>query len=116
MKLCTAEKCYEGDYVFGAIANTKSFGGVVRLKDELVSLNDGFFEVLLIKMPKTIADLNVIINSLTTSKFDNKRFEFFKASELTVTTDEPLAWSLDGEYMRTEETVRIQICTAPSIL
>lgn len=108
MKLCAGDKCYEGDYVFGAIANTKSFGGVVRLKDELVSLNDGFFEVLLIKMPKTIADLNVIINSLSTSNFDNKRFEFFKASDLTVTTDEPLAWSLDGEYMRTEETVRIQ--------
>lgn len=108
MKLCAGDTCYDGEYVFGAIANTKSFGGIVRLKDELVSLNDGLFEILLIKMPKTLSDLNVIINSLSTSKFDNKLFSFFKASDITITTEEPLAWSLDGEYMRTEDTVRIR--------
>lgn len=105
MKFVTEDKIYEGNYVFGAIANSKSFGGIVRLKDELVSLNDGFFEVLLVKMPKTLADLNVIINSITTSNFENNRFEFFKTSRLTVIPDLPTAWSLDGEYMRTEGSV-----------
>ncbi len=107
MKLCAGDHCYEDNYVFGAIANTKSFGGIVRLKDELVSLNDGLFEVLLVRMPKTLVDLNLIINSLTTSNFDNKLFTFLKASDIVIKTDEPLAWSLDGEYMRTEDSVRI---------
>ena len=105
MKFVSGDAVYEGEYVFGAIANSTSFGGIVKLKNELVSLNDGLFEVLLIKMPKTIADLNVIINSLTTSNFENTRFEFFKASKLTITSEEPIAWSLDGEYMRTEGEV-----------
>lgn len=105
MQFVSGDTVYEGEYVFGAIANSTSFGGIVKLKDELVSLNDGLFEVLLIKMPKTIADLNVIINSLTTSNFENKRFEFFKASKLTIISEEPIAWSLDGEYMRTEGEV-----------
>lgn len=105
LKFVSGDTVYEDDYVFGAIANSTSFGGIVKLKNELVSLNDGLFEVLLIKMPKTLADLNVIINALTTSNFENKRFAFFKASRLTITSDEPIAWSLDGEYMRTEGEV-----------
>ena len=105
LKFVAGNTVYEGDYVFGAIANSTSFGGIVKLKSELVSLNDGFFEVLLIKMPKTLVDLNVIINALTTSNFENKSFEFFKTSGVTITSDEPIAWSLDGEYMRTEGEV-----------
>lgn len=108
VKLVADGRELSGEYVFGAIANSTSFGGIVKLKDELVSLNDGMFEVLLIKMPKMIGDLSVIINSLTSSRFDNDRFEFFKASELVVTPAEPTAWSLDGEYKRTEGAVRIR--------
>ena len=107
LKFVLEDTVYEGDYVFGAIANSTSFGGIVKLKDELVSLNDGLFEVLLVKMPRTIADLNAIINALTTSNFENKRFEFFKASKLTISSAEPIAWSLDGEYMRTEGEVQM---------
>lgn len=108
MRFNCGGKIIEGEYVFGAIANSTSFGGIVKLKDELVSLNDGMFEVLLIKMPRTLGDLNIIINSLTTSSFDNSRFEFFKASELTVLPSEPTAWSLDGEYKRTDGEVMIK--------
>jgi len=108
MKFVSDGKTYEGNYIFGAIANSTSFGGIIKLKQELVSLNDGMFEVLLVKMPKTLVDLNVIINSLTTSNFNNDRFEFFKASKLEITPSEPTAWSLDGEYMRTESTVKME--------
>lgn len=107
LKFVSGNTVYEDDYVFGAIANSTSFGGIVKLKSELVSLNDGFFEVLLIKMPKTLVDLNVIINALTTSNFENKCFEFFKASKVTITSAEPIAWSLDGEYMRTDGEVQM---------
>ena len=105
MKFVAEDKTLEGDYVFGAIANSTSFGGIIKLREELVSLNDGLFEVLLVKMPKNIVDLNVIINSLTTSNFDNDRFEFFKTSKLEIVPSEPTAWSLDGEYMRTDGPV-----------
>lgn len=107
MKLVADGRVLEGDYVFGAVANSTSFGGIVKLRDELVSLNDGMFEVLLIKMPKMLGDLSIIINSLTNSRFDNDRFEFFKASSLAVTPAEATAWSLDGEYRRTDGVVKI---------
>ena len=108
VKLTADDRTLEYDYVFGAIANSKSFGGIVKLKDELVSLNDGMFEVLLIKMPKMLGDLSIIINSLTNSRFDNDRFAFFKASSLTVTPSAPTAWSLGGAYKRTDGAVEIR--------
>lgn len=107
VKIKSDKRTLQGDYVFGAIANSKSFGGIVKLRDELVSLNDGEFEVLLVRMPKTIGDLNTIVNSLYTSNFDNKCFDFFKASRLQIESDMPIAWSLDGEYVRTDGEVEI---------
>ena len=100
-------KTYKGDYVFGAIANSTSFGGVIHLKEELVSTNDGLFEVLLIKMPKNLIEFNTILNSLSNSEFNNKCCEFFKSSSLKITSEVPIAWSLDGEYLLTEGTVEM---------
>lgn len=108
MKFETENEVYEGDYVFGAIANSTSFGGIVKLSDKIVSLNDGLFEVILIKMPKTLGDLNVIINSLTTSNFENSRFDFFKTSSLEIFPELPTAWSLDGEYLRTDRAIKMK--------
>ena len=108
MKFETENEVYEGDYVFGAIANSTSFGGIVKLSDKIVSLNDGLFEVILIKMPKTLGDLNVIINSLTTSNFENSRFDFFKTSSLEIVPELPTAWSLDGEYLRTDRAIKMK--------
>ncbi len=108
MRFIADGKEYEDDYVFGAVANSTSFGGIVKLKDELVSLNDGLFEVLLIKMPKNIADLSAIINSLTTSNYSNSRFEFFKAANITICPPGAMSWSLDGEYMHTEGDVTVK--------
>ncbi len=108
LKFVAKDKVCEGDYVFGAIANSTSFGGIIKLKESLVSLNDGLFEVLLVKMPKNIVDLNIIINSITTSNFDNDRFEFFKTAKLEIIPSEPMAWSLDGEYMRTDGSVTME--------
>jgi len=78
IQIKTENRVCSGDYVFGAIANSKSFGGIVKLRDDLVSLNDGEFEVLLVKMPKTLVDLNLIINSLSTSNLTISVLTFSK--------------------------------------
>jgi YegS/Rv2252/BmrU family lipid kinase len=88
----------EGDYIFGAITNTTSVAGLVRLPTEQYSMSDGEFEVFLVHNPRTVAELNKIITALMTSDLkENPLIDFYHASSVRITLDEPIAWSLDGE-------------------
>ena len=93
------DKIYEDDYLFGAVSNAKSMGGIIKMDDDLVDLSDGLLEVMLIRMPKTLMDLSAIMTALNTLKFDNENFVFFHADKITVHSEEELVWSLDGERM-----------------
>ena len=88
----------EGDYVFGAVTNTTSAGGVVKLPAERVSMSDGLFELLLIHHPQTALDLNRIATALWTQDFDScPLVDLYHTERVQITLDEPLSWSLDGE-------------------
>ena len=88
----------EGDYVFGAVTNTTSAGGVVKLPADRVSMSDGQFELLLIHHPKTALDLNRIATALLTQDFDSCPLaDLYHAARVRITLGEPLSWSLDGE-------------------
>ena len=88
--------------------NSTSIAGIVKLDSRLVNMNDGEFEVILVKMPQSLADLQKIIHSITTSDFDNPMFEFFKTKEIQFDFEKEIPWSLDGEYCNGGERVRIQ--------
>ncbi len=94
---------YEGDYIFGAVCNTTSVAGIVKIAPDLVATNDGLFEVLLIKMPKNPAELHKIVMGLTFSDFSDEMFEFFKTEEIQFDTNPDLGWTLDGEFASVED-------------
>lgn len=104
----TADKRYEGDYLFGAVCNSTSVAGMVKLNAGIVDMSDGFFEVILVRRPANAAELARILNSINTAEFDPELFDFFKASEVTFTMKKPLPWSLDGEYAEGAETVTVK--------
>ena len=64
-------KEYSGNYALGAVSNTKSVAGIVKLKDEIFDLTDGLFEVLLIKYPEDIIDLSDILIKGSQSSWRN---------------------------------------------
>ncbi len=88
----------EGEYVFGAVTNTTSAGGVFKLPVDRVSMSDGLFELFLVHHPKTAADLNKIATALLSQDFDNcPLIELHHTKSVKVTLEENLSWSLDGE-------------------
>lgn len=89
---------YEDDYIFGAVSNSTSIGGMVKLDSSLVDFNDGLFEIILIKNPKAPIELRKILISLKNKKYDKDMIVFLKASEATFYMDEPMPWSIDGEF------------------
>lgn len=108
VKINADGKIYEGDYVFGAISNSTSIGGVLKLNNNMVQMDDGFFEVLLIKNPVNPIDLQQLVFGITYSDFKNKNvFDFFKASQLIIETDDNFDWSLDGEHQKGSKNIEI---------
>lgn len=88
----------EGDFIFGAISNTTSAGGVLKLPSDYVSLSDGFMELFLIHMPKSPLDLQRIATALLTQEFDDcPLIELHHIKAVRVLMDNNISWSLDGE-------------------
>lgn len=101
---------YKDSYIFGAVSNARSVGGILKISDSLVDLNDGVFEVMMIKMPKTLMDLSAIVTSLTSLnplKYDPSMFLFLQTKELKITFEQEMVWSLDGEHVSGGKEARI---------
>lgn len=92
------EQVREGDYVLGAICNSRSIGGILHLDSLDVDMNDGLMEVLMVKMPKDIIDLNDIAISTLGGTFKSHQIETYSAKNITVELDGGVHWTLDGEY------------------
>lgn len=89
----------EGDFIYGMVGNTVSAGGVMSLPRDKVKMDDGLFEVLLIRPPKTPRDWQTIINTLNKLELtSNGAVECFRASEIHFRSPEAIAWTVDGEF------------------
>ncbi len=108
VKVETDTADFQGDYVFGAVSNSTSLGGMLRLSPSEISYNDGLFEVMLIAMPRTAADLQQIIFSLMRRQYNPELISFFKTNHILFSMDQIFPWSLDGEYESGANIVEIQ--------
>ncbi|MCR4955762.1 MAG: YegS/Rv2252/BmrU family lipid kinase [Lachnospiraceae bacterium] len=100
--------CYEDDWLYGMVSNSKSVGGMSTLTGKDVSLDDGVFEVTLIKMPRNPLELNETLACLLTQKADFKNVYSFKTSKIDFHFDEATPWTRDGEYGGSYKDVHIE--------
>lgn len=107
MRLTADGENLDGDYLFGAVCNSTSIGGLMKLNPERVVLDDGKFELLLVPNPKTALGLQNLIFALLNQHYDSEGLIFRHVSELHVETEEDLPWSLDGEYAPSSPAVDI---------
>lgn len=107
LKFTADGKETEGDFLFGAVSNSMSVGGIVKFNESAVKLNDGKFEILLIRNPDNILKLQPIIDGILKQDFNREGIEFFTADSVTVTGGEELSWTLDGEYAKGENEITI---------
>ncbi|MBR6477561.1 MAG: diacylglycerol kinase family lipid kinase [Lachnospiraceae bacterium] len=97
LKITHDGEVIEDEFIFGMITNSRSVGGFKNITGKNVEMDDGLFEVTLIKMPTNPVELSAILNSLVNRDVDTDMMYCFRTSELTVESEEPLAWTLDGE-------------------
>lgn len=97
LRVETDDRVLEEDFIFCAITNSTSIGGILKLDAQLVALNDGKFEVTLVKNPTTPTQLSRILQGITMQDMPNDMIYFFSTDKLSVTSKNFIEWTLDGE-------------------
>ena len=97
MKVTHDGETIEGDFIYGMVTDSISVGGFRGVKKEHVKLDDGLFEVMLVKNPQTPEELTTILNALMTKKPDGNVIGF-QSGDITFESREQVAWTLDGEF------------------
>ncbi len=98
----------EGDFLFGAISNSMSVGGIVKFDQAAVQLNDGLFEVLLIRNPSNVLGFQSIIDGIVKHELNRENLEFFRTKKISVISDGDLDWTLDGEHGVSNDKIKIK--------
>ncbi len=107
-KVTYDENQIEDDFVFGMVTNSISVGGFKRITGKYVELDDGVFEVTLIKLPKNPVELNTIMAALLVRDIDTDLMYCFKTSKVVFESEENIAWTLDGEFGGSQKKVVIE--------
>ena len=98
----------EEELLFGAVSNSTSVAGMIKLDKRVVALSDGKFELLLVRPPKTLADLNGIVNGLIYQDYTGSAMSIFQTSHARFTFAEPVPWTRDGENGGEHREVQIE--------
>lgn len=109
----------EGEFIYGMVSNTVSVGGFRTLPSEQVLLDDGLFEVVLVRAPRNLQELGNIVRALTKQSLEEGEGTIltFHTSRVKVTCAKPLPWTLDGEYGGAPTVAEIENrCRALSII
>jgi len=98
----------EDDFIFGAICNSTSMGGILTLDPKQVDMQDGKFELFLVRAPKDVLELHECVKALTEQKYNCKVITFCPASRITVTASADMNWTLDGEMEPGHDVVTVE--------
>ncbi len=99
----------EDDFYFGAISNSTSVAGIFKFDRNDIRLDDGKFELLLVRRLNSPLEAFSIFQQIKQRKFDGNKLLFLKSSNIKMTFDKGVPWTLDGEYGGTPKEVRFSV-------
>lgn len=101
--------CTEGDFLLGLVSNSSYVAGlpVGKMVDD-ISMTDGLMEVTLVRKPSNISDLQKTAKSLLQGELDSELLLSVKTRRLRLVAEEPIPWTLDGEYGGAETRADIE--------
>ena len=92
------DRVIEDDFVFGAICNSTSVGGILQLDPKVVDMSDGLFEILLVRSPKNLGEITECITAVQSQQYnDCAMLTFLSAPKVRVFANPEMNWTLDGE-------------------
>ncbi|MFR7991877.1 MAG: diacylglycerol/lipid kinase family protein [Lachnospiraceae bacterium] len=98
MTICYDDEQISGEYIYGMVSNSESVGGFKNLTGKEVHLDDGLYEVVMIRQPANALQFQEMLMSVLSGQLKAANIDTFKASKLTITSEVSVPWTLDGEF------------------
>lgn len=95
----------EDEFLFGAISNSTSVGGILTLDPKQVDMSDGKFEVLLLRAPRDLGEISQCITALQKQEYNCNMITFRSARQIKVYGKPEMSWTLDGEWCQGSEEI-----------
>ena len=104
------DRVIEDDFLFCAISNSTSVGGILTLDPKQVDMSDGHFEVLLVRAPRDAQEIGQCIRALKSQKYNCAMMTFLSTPKVTVRCDPQITWTLDGEKAEGAAEIPVENC------
>lgn len=108
VSIVTDNEIIKDKFIYGGVTNSLSIGGFKWFRKDEMSLNDGLFEVILVKKPKNFVTALKIAYSLISKRFDQKNIYYLKTKHLKFDFEENIVWTLDGEKGQEAKEILIE--------
>lgn len=95
--IVTDNEIIKDEFIYGGISNSVSIAGFKWFKRNNFCINDGIFEIILIKKPHNMIDLIKDVFSILRKEYDQKNVYCIKSKHLKIDFTEDVEWTLDGE-------------------
>lgn len=85
------------NFIFGSVSNSTSVAGFVKLTNNGVELDDGIFEVVLVKRPANVIEMNEIVQAVLTRNYTGDKVIMLRSKRVEFTFRRAVKWTRDGE-------------------
>lgn len=110
VKVTTDDKQIEGRFVYGMVSNTESVGGMKGITGNGIDLQDGLFEVTLVKEITNPLDFQQLASAFLTQNFEKCDMVYsFKTNNICFESDEEITWTYDGEFGGSFRKIEFQV-------
>lgn len=105
----TDDGVIDDNFYFGAVSNSNEVAGLFKFNKQGIKLNDGIFEVILVKKVRGVLDAFRLVKKIRDEDYDGVQIINFKTTKIKMTCDEELPWTLDGEFGGKHNNVDIDV-------
>lgn len=106
--IVTDDEIIKDEFIYGSVSNSISIAGFKWFKNSDFSINDGLFEIILVKKPNTFWEAVSIAFSIIRKNYDQKHIYYLKTKHLKIDFDEDVTWTLDGEQSKSRKEFYIE--------
>jgi len=104
----------EGDFLYGMLSNTVSVGGLIGLPADEVALDDGLLEAVLVRMPRSVQELNAAVRALARQEYsEDSGVIGLHSARYAISCGEAVPFTLDGEYGGDHREILVETVDTP---